>query len=338
MTLWTDVIDPASLTGYARRSLEEYERSKGSLSDYLPNKTVADIVVRVIQGDNGLVETAAFRAYDAEIEMGKAGSGTRKTIELPALGQQLVISEYQQLRTRNASDNELLKAVLATTDRVVSAVSDRMEYMRGTVMASGKATIDQPNFKTDDDFGRDAAMKATAPVLWSDSSADPIAQLQAYVDTYVDVNNGETPVAMLGSLKALRALANHSQFSIKLGDGATRPGSTQSVTDTLLGQGLPAFELRNRRVRHQGQTVNVLPDDHIFLVPSKGESGLGATYWGETLSASEPGYNLAGVDRAGIVAGAYTNPKPPHGKQVFADAIGLPILANANLAMAVKVL
>ena len=39
-----------------------------------------------------------------------------------------------------------------------------------------------------------------------------------------------------------------------------------------------------------------------------------------------------------IVAGAYTNPKPPHGKQVFADAIGLPILANANLAMAVKVL
>lgn len=337
MALWTDVIDPANLTGYARKSLREYEQAKGSLADYLPNLTVADIAVRVIQGDNGLVDTANFRAYDAEIEFGKAGSGTRKMVELPALGQQIPISEYAQLRQRNASENEMLRAITATTDRVVAAVADSMEYMRGQVLTTGKATIDQPNFKTDDDFGRDADMSVTAGTLWSDPSSDPLADLTAYVDAYI-ARNGEAPGALVGSQQVLRALANHAQFSVKLGDGATRPGSTQSVSDTLLGQGLPAFEVRSRRVRRNGVAVNVLPTDRVFMLPAKGQSGLGGTYWGETLSASEPEWGIANEDRPGIVTGTFTNPKPPHGKQVFADAIGLPILANANLAFTAKVL
>jgi hypothetical protein len=32
MALWTDVIDPATLTGYARASLEDYEARKGTLA------------------------------------------------------------------------------------------------------------------------------------------------------------------------------------------------------------------------------------------------------------------------------------------------------------------
>lgn len=65
MALWTDVIDPATLTGYARRSLEEIEQARGTLARWLPNRLVADIVVRFMAGQTGLVDEASYRAYDA---------------------------------------------------------------------------------------------------------------------------------------------------------------------------------------------------------------------------------------------------------------------------------
>ena len=46
--LWTDIIDPADLTGYARESLADYERRQGSLAVFLPNREVADIVARFV--------------------------------------------------------------------------------------------------------------------------------------------------------------------------------------------------------------------------------------------------------------------------------------------------
>ena len=50
MPLWTDIIDPAELTGYARASLADYEATRGTLAQYLPNREVADVVVRFVQG------------------------------------------------------------------------------------------------------------------------------------------------------------------------------------------------------------------------------------------------------------------------------------------------
>ena len=60
MPLWTDIIDPAELTGYARASLADYEATRGTLAQYLPNREVADVVVRFVQGSTGLVEAAQF--------------------------------------------------------------------------------------------------------------------------------------------------------------------------------------------------------------------------------------------------------------------------------------
>ena len=54
MGLWTDLITPAELTGYARAALEDYERSKGTLARWLPNDTVPDIVARFVTGAAGL--------------------------------------------------------------------------------------------------------------------------------------------------------------------------------------------------------------------------------------------------------------------------------------------
>src|SRR4051812_37544312 len=136
MALWTDIIDPAELTRYVRRSLADYEASRGTLARWLPNKEVADIVVRFVAGSTGLVDVANFRAYDAPPEIGKGPTGKRVTLELPAVGQEIPVSEYNQLRLRgpNVSDDAALLAITRTADIVARATSDAIERLRGIVL------------------------------------------------------------------------------------------------------------------------------------------------------------------------------------------------------------
>lgn len=339
MALWTDIVDPAYLTGYARESLAAQEARKGTLAQFLPNRDVFDTVVRFVAGQAGLVEEAKFRAYDAAPEIGKAAGGKRVTLELPALGQNIPVSEYTQLRTRGASDQAVQVSIERTTERVVQAVSDRIERLRGTVLLTGKATIDQDNFKTDDDFGRDETHTETASTLWSEVGADPLADLTAWMDIYV-ATNGVEPGALLMSTRALRALAAHDSFSIQLVGGGSRPATVADVQSIIEGAGLPGIVKYDRRT----SAGRVIADNKILLLPAPVEvdnfdgTELGGTFWGQTLTSTDASYGIEDAEQPGIVAGVYRNEKPPMIAEVISDAIALPVLANANLSFAATVL
>ncbi|MET0887980.1 MAG: major capsid protein [Mycetocola sp.] len=343
MALWTDVIDPATLTGYARESLAAYEARRGTLARYLPNREVADTVVRFVAGSAGLVDAAQFRAFDAEPEIGKRPGGKRVTLELPALGQNIPVSEYEQLRLRNATDDAILPAILRTTDIVVQAVSDAIERLRGIVLNTGKATLNQANFALDDDFGRRAGNTVTAGALWSTPSVSRLADLQAWVDTYIDVN-GEAPGSMAMSTRVLRALAAGTEFQTQLINGGARPATETDVQAIIAGAGLPPIVRYDRRVSVNGTATKVLADDRLLLLPAPVETDawqdtqLGATYWGQTLTSSELSWDIADGDQPGIVTGVYRNEKPPVIAEVISDAIAMPVLANADLSFSAKVL
>ncbi|MBF4578953.1 major capsid protein [Frigoribacterium sp. VKM Ac-2530] len=339
MALWTDVIDPATLTGYARESLADIEARRGTLARWLPNRDVADTVVRFVMGQNGLVTEAKFRTYDAEPEVGKARGGRRVTLELPALGQEIPVSEYQQLRSRNASDDAILREVLGTTRQVVQAVSDRIERLRGTVLDSGKATIAQDNFTSDDDFGRSASHNVTAPTLWSSIDADRLGFLESIVDVYRETN-GVDPGAIVLTNRVFRALSSGKQFQTQLLNGVSRPATDADVQAVVTGAGLPPIFRHDRRT----SGGRVLSDDRLLLLPEPVETDdwegtqLGATFWGQTLTSTDDSYQIEDADQPGIVAGVYRNEKPPMIAEVISDAIALPVLANANLSLSAKVL
>ena len=344
MALWTDVIDPATLTGYARASLEEYEQRKGSLASFLPNEQVEDINVRLNVGNGGLVESAHFRAFDAEPEYGAVEAGRRKNFELAAVSQKFALSEYDRLRARNASDEAVLNVVRRTTERAVTAVSDAVELLRGEVIATAQATIDYGRAGVVvDDFERDADMSVTAGTLWSDGAAKPLNDLLSYVQAY-GVKNGEAPGTLVLSNRVLGALSQHASLNTQLVNGANRPATLDDVRSLLSSYGIPNIQVRDRKVRRwnrdtrAAETVSVLPDDSIYLLPAAGNTDLGATFWAPTLGASEQGYGIADGDRAGIVAAVYRNDMPPHIAEVWADAVALPALVNPNLAMRAKVL
>lgn len=338
MALWTDLIDPATLTGYARRSLEEYEAERGTLARFLPNREVADTVVRFISGSKGLVEEARFRAYDAEPEVGKGAPGKRTILELPAVGQNIPVSEYEQLRTKNTStDDAVEKSILATTRRVVRAVADRVEKLRGIVINTGIATI--PELASADNFGRSATHDVTAPTLWTDPAADRLAFLESITDVY-RASNGVDPGAIVVTNRVFRALAAGTQFRTQLLNGASRPATDTDVRAIVTGAGLPDIIRYDRRT----SSGRVLDDTKLFLLPAPVETDdvdgteLGATFWGQTLTSTDERYGIEISEQPGIVAGVYRGDKPPLIAEVISDAIALPVLANADLSLAAKVL
>ena len=230
--------------------------------------------------------------------------------ELPAIGKNLPISEYQQLRTRNASDADLRNQILRDTRDAVQSVADRIERLRGTVLVTGRATIDQANFKSDDDFARSPSHTVTAGTLWSTASADALGYLATLIDLYVS-DNGEQPGAILTSQRVVRAMGALNQMQTALVGGGVRPATVTDVQNTVTANGLPALHIYDRKT----SGGRVIPDDRIILLPEpsdpNGTSELGATFWGQTLTSIDPAFSLQPSEQPGVVVGVYRNEKPP---------------------------
>lgn len=338
MALWTDLIDPATLTGYVREAMTDFESRKPSLARFLPNRTVPNINARFTAGQFGLVPEANFRAYDAPPAVGGKPGGKRVVLELPAIGQELIVPEYDQLRVRDASDDAILTEILNTAKRVTQAVADRMERLRGIVLRTGKATI--PELGADDDFGRIGTHTITAGSLWtSATTVSRLADLQTWADLY-EATNGVAPGAIVMSRRVLRVMAAGDEFKTSLVGGGSRPATVADVNAIVEGAGLPPIEVYSRRTN----AGLVLPDNELLMLPAPvdadawEDSELGATFWGQTLSALEPDWDIEDSEQPGIVAGVFRAEKPPIIAEVISDAIGMPVLANANLSLKATVL
>lgn len=339
MALWTDLITPAELTGYVRAALADLEVNKTSLARWLPNTFVNDINVRFVKGQNGLVAEASFRAFDAEPEIAGGTSGQRVTLEMLPLGQKRLISEYDQLRAKNAADPVIRASILKEALNVARAIADRIERLRGTVLETGKATVNQGNVIFDDNFGRAAGHSVTAATLWSDPTANRLSQFSAWTEVYATANDGQEPGAAVMSRKAFSALASGNQFQTTLVGGATRPAIDGEVRAYLEAAGWPPIFIYDRRT----SAGRVLSDDRVLLLPeavdpNTGVSELGGTFWGQTLTSMEADFEIAPVDQPGVVVGAHKATSIPYIATVESDAIALPVLANANLSFVAKVL
>lgn len=342
MALWTDIIDPATLTGYTRAYMEDYEQQQGSLARWLPNRFVPDINIRFVKGDNGLVPIADLRAYDAEPTIGGLPGGERVTIELPAVGRNIPVSEYNQLRARSAnpSDERVLETIQKAAKAAARAAVDRVESMRGTVLQTGKATV--AGFM-DDDFGRASGHTVSAATAWSTSTVDALGEAQGWLDTYTAANGSE-PGATLMSRRVLRAIAGLDQFATALVGGGSRPATLADAQATWEAAGLPPIYVYDRRVNVAGTMAKVLSDDRLLFLPAPVDTNdaegtdLGATAWGQTLTSSEADWGIEDTEQPGLVVGVYRNEKPPMIAEVISDAIALPFLANPDLSFVADVL
>lgn len=352
--LWTDLITPATLTGYTREALEDVERRKGSLSRYLPNEFVPDIVARFDVGGSGLLPVAPFRSYDAETPLGKTQGRQRVTLELPPIGMKNRISEYDQLRQRdgNTQDTVVLNSLLRLTTNIVQAISNRLEVLRGQALETGELDIAENGFIQGMDFERDAAMVVSADTgageFWDDPDSDIIGFLTASVDAYDDLNGEKPGALLLTDRRQLAALLRNKDIRNLYSSlvGAPSLVNQAAVSQVLDNYGLPPIDFYDRNaVFDNGDGVvrkqRIISPTKAFLLPSPGQSvdqaGLGATYWGQTLEADEAEYGLEPDELPGIVSAVWKT-RDPIGLWVHANAISLVALGDANKAMVLNVL
>lgn len=347
--MWTELVEPVELTGYARARLEDYERSQnGSLSSFLPNEFLNDIVARFTVGGTGLQPVAEFLSYDTETPLASLPGAQRVTIELPKLGLKMRVSEYEQLRARGNLSNVLLRtSVERITERLVDAISDRLEFERGYALENASLLIDdETGFKQTGDWDRAAEHEVDASdgagEYWTETGADPIRDLITWKEQYI-ATNGFEPGAILTSTRVLTHLQRHASLRVLASSlaGAPQIVTIDAVNGALAAYGLPPIQVYDRQVHIKGAVTKVLSPEFLFMLPNPGGTvggvKLGATYWGTTLEAQEGEYGIQELDRPGIVVGTWKT-RDPIAVWVHSAAIGLAVLGDANLSLRAQVI
>lgn len=338
-----DLITPAELTGYARQALADRADNQFGLQRWLPHRPVNDLNYRFSRGGGGLTEAATFRAYDAEPRFGRREGISRVSGEMPAIGEQYVLGEYDQLRLRQATQ-EIRDLLLRDAARIAASIDARFEIARGDALVNGSVTLQEDGLSMTVDFDRDPSMEVTAAVPWSDhANADVIDELEAWVQAYTDLN-GQAPAAVLTSRKVMRHLARNEQIRSQLfpnsPDRRLLPGDLNAWLEEF---GLPPVTTYEAQVRRDGVSTRIIPEDKFLFLPASGtspsdEGQLGATLWGTTLEAQEAGYGIGSGDHPGLVVAAFKESKTPVRVFTIGAAIGVPIMATPNLAMVATVL
>lgn len=340
-TLWTEILTPAEITGFARASQEDYERQQGTLARWLPNTTVSDVVVRTLVGSDGTGELAQFRSFDAETPIGSGGSAERKVFELLPLGLKERISEYEQLRARGRDGAALvLGGAERAAQRVVRSIVNRLEIARAQAIEDGAVVINENGVVQTVDFGRANESEVSAVDLWDETDATPIDDLNTWVSTYTDANNGSAPGAIVTSKRVLSALQRSSEIRAMVATLVGTPNivSVEMVNNLLTSYSLPPIYLYDRKVKGQRLTA----DNKLFLLPApvdpnNGSNELGATFVGPTLESQEPEYGIGAADQPGIAVGVWKT-RDPIAAWVHANATAFPVLVNPVASMVAEVL
>lgn len=344
MPLWTDLMDPVEATGIARDEQYVIEHQKGgTLARFLPNVFVPSDHVKFFPGATGLVDAARYRAFNAPPEIGKGQGVQSKTIDLPSIARNEPIDEMTQKELARLSDDRVKKSIEAAIRRNVQAISMRQELTRGIAIEQGKVVVDADNFWINDDFGRNAALTLVASTLWSTAAVDRLTAMIGWIETYKSYNGGAMPGRVVMGSAAWAAFASGSQFATVLNGGATRPGIKAEILALSDSAGIPPIEVYDRSVSLDGVSTKVLATNKVYLLPEPvdpmDENGslLGATYWGQTVSAGFESWAIEPDEQPGIVCGIFKEESVGSSIEVQGDSIGEPVLANPNASMAIQV-
>jgi hypothetical protein len=268
--LWTDLIDPADLTGYARAVLADYEREQGHARPVaaLPRggRTSSPASSRVRPASStwrsSAPTTRSPRSASAVRQAGHARAARAGT-EHPGVGVRAAARPGRKRHRRAGARDH------PERDRRGRALGGRRSSSGCAASSSHRQGHDQPGQLQDRRRLRSRRVDhtVTAGTAWSTSTADAIDQTSD-VDRRLRGPQRGTPGAILASSRVIRALASLDQFSdprwSAVGRGRRR---SQRRQRDLSAAGLPPIVTYNRRVSIDGVTTKVIADDKLLLLP-----------------------------------------------------------------------
>ncbi len=336
MADYLDLIDPVELTEFARVSAADFDAQAGSLADVLPNRQVADIMYSYDKGLELLVDEAEYRAFDAEAGIGRRPSSSRVTGSILPISRKILLSEYAQLRRRQAGNDAMVQAHFDDARRLANGVVARVIRARGQLLETGKVTIAENGVHTEYDAGR--ASGHTISTLASDdrwsayTTADPVGDVMGWSDL-IFAATGVRPTHMKVSSTVMAHLQQCDNVrGAFVAVAAAPPRTTISVVQEVF------LALANITVevytQPAGMTGNVINPKKVVLYTAN--AAVGATLYGIPVEATEDAYRGLSV-QPGIVAGVWREPDPsvPWTK---ATGLALPILASPDSTLAAQVI
>lgn len=349
MDMYTEFATPAELTGYARAALADRPENQFILSGWLGYQQVNDLVYRFSRGGGGLLEAAEYRAYDAEPGFGSREGISRVTGELPPIGQQYVLGEYDSLRLRSAGQ-EIRDLLLRDAERIARQIDTRLEFARADALVNGSVTLNEAGVMATVDFDRSSAHEVTAGTVWSNIAALILDDLQVWRDVYIDTT-GAPPGTLMMSTKVRNYLLRNTQIKNHALPGITGPTqvNVDALSQVLSQFDLPPITTYDARARRRDTSVNTdtsgtivsqrfIPEDKVLFLPAPGDSSMGSTMWGVTAEAQEPEYGIGAGELPGLVVGAFKQKETPVRVVTIGSGIAIPVLAEPNLSFVADVL
>lgn len=344
-TLDTDYIDPVTLTGVAREALADLQINRFTLARWLPNVNIDDINFEYTKGGAGLSEAAVYRSWDAESRIARREGLSKVMGELPPMSEKIPLNEYDGLRLRRLDSGDALVPFVARDAlKLANNMGARIELARGEALVNGSVVINENGVQQTISFGRSISHEVTAAILWSaHSTAVPIDDLEAWVQTYSDTN-GQLPGRILMPRAVLANLRQCEQIRGQVFPLAANAPvvNIEQVNMVLDSMSLPPVELYDAQVKVDGVSTRITPTDKIVLLPEPGAPSsaqpteLGGTLLGTTAESLEPDYGLVG-DQPGIVAATYKT-RDPIRLWTHAAMVGIPILREPDLTFTAEVL
>lgn len=330
---------PSALTGIARGTFDAVF-GDSLVSSYLPASENRALNYSFTPDSTALPESAAYRSFGTESDVGSVDGSQTRQGKLPPISRRLEVDEYSYLLL---TDGDVGATFEDYSRRISAQIATRLIEAGAEAIETGKVTITERGQSISIDYGRKAALTATAPKLWSDPTADVISDLEALRTAY-----GSAPGAILLPATVQQHLTkNAGIIQLVVGRASDLPArvSYADVLSVLASFGFTGlFTNQERLVDSKGATRTLFSQDKVVFLPGSaasayatatGMGSLGTTDLGVTAEALSTENGLGGS--AGLASGVMPQ-SDPEGFAILVSAIALPVVRDTNSTASLKVL
>lgn len=209
----------------------------------------------------------------AELPLTDRDPVRRVSGEITDIGQSYILTK-KELAAMSDKGNDgrrtlAVKQVLGKAAQLKKNVDARVEWLRWQALGSGVLVYNKSGIKLGCDFGIPAENKVSAATKWNDVNPTILANYEAWVQAYVDLN-GFQPDVFMTSIKAIRSVLNDVTIRKAITGYSDKLLTLDELNSFLTGRQMPVMEAFDSTVTYRDPYNGGARTTQRLLSDSKG--------------------------------------------------------------------